>query len=169
MSSRCREAAESSRSPAKKETRCAPSSVPSKLQQSTTPTARASALLRSPQEEEAATPCRTSGGWRHSRSLVRISARSRGASLHRIGRRARRPSRAGLGGFLLEGLRPCPNHEEGAWAPLGGVLRDTFPSGGHRARIAHRSGVHHQDHPGIARCKGHARQTPLAGHSFPSR
>ena len=46
MSSRCQEAAESSRSHAKKEIRCAPSSAPFKLQQSTTPTAEMKALRR---------------------------------------------------------------------------------------------------------------------------
>ena len=45
-SSRCREAAGSSRSHVKKDKRCAPSSVPSKLQQSTTPTTEVRALRR---------------------------------------------------------------------------------------------------------------------------
>ena len=70
------------------------------------------------------------GGWRRDWNLVRISARARGASLHHIGRRTRRPSRARLGGSLLEGLRRCQHHEGGARAPLGGVLHGTFPSGG---------------------------------------
>ena len=100
---------------------------------------------------------------------MRISVRPTGASLHRIGRRARRPPRAGLGGSLLEGLRSCQPHEGGAWAPLGGVLHGTFPSGEHRARSAHHSGVHHQDHSGTARRKSHARQQPLTRRSSPSR
>jgi len=92
-----------------------------------------------------------------------------GASLHRIGSRARCPSRAGLGGFLLECLRPCLHHEGGAWAPPGGVLRGTFPSGEHRARGTHHSGVHHQDHSRTARRKSHARRQPLTRRSSPSR
>ena len=156
-SSRCREAAESSRSHAKRGMRCAPSSAPSKLQQSTTPTTEVRSIRRpSPRRRSS---CAV-------QDLRRVASQPKprqdqrplqGASLHRIGRRARRPPRAGLGGSLLEGLKPCPRHEEGARAPLGGMLHGIFPSGGHRARTAHRSGIHHQDHPGTARPKGHAR------------
>ena len=67
---------------------------------------------------------------------MRISVRSRGASFHRIGRHAWCPPRAGLGGSLLEGIYPCQSHEGGAWAPLGGVLRGTFPLGRYEARRA---------------------------------
>ena len=68
-----------------------------------------------------------------------------------------------------QGLRPCQPHEGGAWAPLGSMLRGTRPSGEHRARSAHHSGVHHQDHSGTASCKGHARRQPLTRRSSPSR
>ena len=168
MSSRCRGVVASSRCPAKKEMRCAPLSAPSKPQQSTTLTAEVKALQRPP-PRRSSRAVQDPRRWRRVRSLVRISARYRAASLQRIGKRARRPPRAGLGGSLLEGLRPCQHHEGGARAPLGGVLHGTFPSGGHRARSAHRSGVHHQDHSGTARCKGHARRPPLTRRSSPSR
>ena len=37
------------------------------------------------------------------------------------------------------------------------------------ARSAHHPGVHHQDHPGTARSKSHARPQPLTRRSSPSR
>ena len=68
----------------------------------------------------------------------------------------------------MEGLRPCHPHEGGAWATLGSVFHGTCSSGEHRARSAHHPGVHHQDHSGTARCKGHARRKPLTRRSSAS-
>ncbi len=79
------------------------------------------------------------------------------------------PSSGRARGSLLEGLRASQHHGGGSRAPRGGVLCGTFPSGEHRARSAHHSGVHHQDHSGTARCKGHARRPPLTRRSSPSR
>ena len=60
------------------------------------------------------------GEWCLQRHHLRTCTHGRGASLPRIGRRARRPPQAGLEGSLLEGLRPSQHHEGGARAPCGG-------------------------------------------------
>ena len=100
---------------------------------------------------------------------LRVRACSGGASFCRIGRRARRPPRAGLGGSLLEGLRPCQHHEGGARAPLGGVLQSTFPSGRSKARRAKPSGVRQQGHSGATGVKSHERRPPPTSSGSPSR
>ena len=117
-----------------------------------------------PEEEEDIVKPSPSGGRPH-----RARACPGGTSFHRIGRLTRRPPRAGLEGSLLEGLRPSQHHEGGARAPLGGMLQGTFPSGGHRARSAHRSGVHHQDHSGASGSEGRARRPLLAQRDSTSR
>ena len=112
------------------------------------------------QEEEDTTWFKASGGRHPRRRRIWTCARQTGATLHRIGRRTRRPPRAGLGGSLLEGHRPRQGHEGGARAPLGGVLQGTFPSGRYKARKAKPPGVHREEHPGATGVKSHAWQSP---------
>ena len=98
-----------------------------------------------------------------------MCAQSGSATLYRIGRRARRPPQAGLGGSFLESHRLCQGHEGGARAPLGGVLPGTFPSGRYKARKTKPSGVHRKKHPGATGVKFHAWQPPLARRNPTSR
>ena len=117
-----------------------------------------------PQEEEDIDRPGPSGGrslWAH--------ACSGGTSCHRIGKRARRPPQAGLGGSPLEGRRPRQGHEGGAWAPRGGVLRSTFPSRRSKARRAKLSGVRQQGHSGATGVKSHERRPPPTSSGSSSR
>ena len=168
MFSRCQEVVALSQSPVKRRTRCARSSAPFKLPQLKTQTARARTPRGSSQEEENIAQLKAPGDWCLRRCGTKICARARGAPHCRIGRRARRPPRAGLKGSLLEGPRVCQDHEGGARAPLGGVLRGTFPSGRHEARRAQPSGVHQQGRSGATGIESHARHPPPAWCSPPS-
>ena len=85
----------------------------------------------------------------------------RGISFHRIGKHARRPPQAGLGGSPLEGHRPSKGHEGGAGAPHGGVFRSTFPSRRSKARRSRPTGVRQQGHSGATGVQSHERRPSL--------
>ena len=93
----------------------------------------------------------------------------RGTSFHRIGKRARRPPQAGLGGSPLEGHRPSKGHEGGAGAPHGGVFRSTFPSRRSKARRSRPTGVRQQGHSGATGVQSHERRPPPTSSGSPSR
>ena len=122
------------------------------------------ASLDRPQEEEDIVRPGSSGG----RPLW-ARACPGGTPFHRIGKCARRPPLAGLGGSPLEGHRPCQGHEGGAWAPHGGVFRSTFPSRRSKARRARPSGVRQQGHSGAIGVKSHERRPPSTSSGSPSR
>ena len=107
-SSRCREVAKSSRSHVKREMQCAPSSAPSKLQQSTTPTAEVRALRRpSPRRSScAAQDLRRMTSWREPRQDQRPS-QGRLPPSHRKARPA--PSSGRARGLSSRGPQTLPS------------------------------------------------------------
>ena len=139
-------------------------SAPSKLYQSNTLTARVRSTLLRP------TPRRRSSSMLDLKGTTRPVAPPQ--DLHpRLGclPPSHREVRPAPSSDRARGLSSGGPHEGGVWAPLGGMLRITCPSGEQRARSAHHSGVHHPDHSGTARRKSHARRQPLTRRSSPSR
>ena len=169
MSSRCQEAVESSPYPVKKGTQCVHLSARSKPQQSKTRTTGMEGFSRRPLRRRRFCLAQAIRRQAPPEVLCQDLHPIRSTTLSCIGRRARRPPRAGLGGSFLESHRLCQGREGGARAPLGGVLPGTFPSERYKARKTKPTGVHRKEHPRGTRVESRARQPPLARRSPTSR